>query len=147
MVPMSRISEVMARDHKACDERFAVAEAAAAEGDLGRAAAEFEAFAAALARHFRVEEEQLFPAFERASGVADGPTEMMRIEHADMRELLELLRAALEAADAAEFLGLADTLNVLIQQHNLKEEQVLYALLDEALPVETDELLAALDAG
>jgi hemerythrin-like domain-containing protein len=72
---------------------------------------------------------------------------MMRIEHADMRELLEQLRAALGAADAAEFLGLADTLNVLIQQHNLKEEQVLYALLDEALPAAADELLAALDAG
>jgi hemerythrin-like domain-containing protein len=144
---MSRISEVMARDHKACDERFAVAEAAAAAADLGQAAGEFEAFAAALERHFRVEEEQLFPAFERATGMRDGPTEMMRIEHADMRELLDQLRAALGTADAAEFLGLADTLNVLIQQHNLKEEQVLYALLDEALPGEADELLAARDAG
>jgi hemerythrin-like domain-containing protein len=144
---VSRISEVMGRDHKACDARFAVAEAAAAEGDLARAAVEFEAFAAALARHFRVEEEQLFPAFERHTGMTDGPTEMMRIEHADMRELLDQLRAAVDAADAAEFLGLADTLNVLMQQHNLKEEQVLYALLDEALQGEADELLAALDSG
>jgi hemerythrin-like domain-containing protein len=140
-----RISEVMGRDHKACDERFAVAEAAAAEGDLARAAAEFEAFAAALARHFGAEEERLFPAFERHTGMTDGPTEMMRIEHAEMRELIEQLRGAVDAADAAEFLGLADTLNVLIQQHNLKEEQVLYALLDEALQGEADELLAALD--
>jgi len=143
---VSRISEVMGRDHKACDERFAIAEAAAAEGDLARAAAEFEAFAAALARHFRVEEEQLFPAFERHTGITDGPTEMMRSEHADMRELIGELRAAVGAADAAEFLGLADTLNVLMQQHNLKEEQVLYALLDEALLGEVDELLAALDS-
>jgi hemerythrin-like domain-containing protein len=134
----------MGRDHKACDDRFAVAEAAAAEGDLARAAAEFEAFAAALARHFRVEEEQLFPAFEQHTGMTDGPTEMMRSEHADMRELIERLRAAVDAADAAEFLGLADTLNVLIQQHNLKEEQVLYALLDDALQGEADELLAGL---
>jgi hemerythrin-like domain-containing protein len=143
---MSRISEAMARDHKACDERFAVAEAAAAEGDLARAAAELDAFVAALERHFQVEEEQLFPAFERATGIADGPTEMMRIEHAEMREVLAGLRAALEAADTAEFLGLADTLNVLLQQHNLKEEQVLYALLDDALAGEADELLASLHA-
>jgi hypothetical protein len=34
-----------------------------------------------------------------------------------------------------------------MQQHNLKEEQVLYALLDEALGGEADALLAALDAG
>jgi hemerythrin-like domain-containing protein len=141
---MSRISEVMGRDHKACDDRFALAEAAAAAGDLPRAAAELEAFAAALARHLQVEEEQLFPAFERHTGMADGPTEIMRIEHGEMRELLERLRAAALAADAAEFLGLADTLNVLMQQHNLKEDQVLYALLDEALQGEADELLAAL---
>jgi len=143
---MSRISEVMKRDHKACDDRFAIAEAAAAEGDLARAAAEFEPFAAALARHFRVEEERLFPAFERHTGMTDGPTEVMRVEHAEMRELLDQLGAALAAADAAEFLGLADTLNVLMQQHNLKEEQVLYALLDEALQGEAGELLAALDS-
>lgn len=141
---MSRISEVMARDHKACDDRLTVAEAAAAEGDLSLAAAELEAFAAALMRHFRVEEGELFPAFERHTGMIDGPTEMMRIEHAEMRELLDQLRAAVGAADAAEFLGLADTLNVLMQQHNLKEEQVLYALLDEALQGEAGELLAAL---
>jgi hemerythrin-like domain-containing protein len=143
---MSSISEAMARDHKACDARFAAAEAAAAAGDLPRAATEFASFAAALLRHFRVEEEQLFPAFERHTGMTDGPTEMMRIEHGEMRDLLDRLGAALAAADAAEFLGLAETLNVLMQQHNLKEEQVLYALLDEALPGEADELLAALES-
>jgi hemerythrin-like domain-containing protein len=141
---MSRISEVMARDHKACDERFALAEAAAAEGELARAAAELEAFAARLVRHIRLEEEQLFPAFERHTGMTDGPTEVMRLEHADIRALLDELGAAGAAADAAEFLGLAETLNVLLQQHNLKEEQVLYALLDEALQGEADELLSEL---
>lgn len=141
---MSRITETMSRDHAACDERVSAAEAAAAEGDLTRAAGALAAFAAALERHFGVEEAELFPAFERRTGTADGPTEMMRIEHAEMRELVSQLRAALDAADAAEFLGLADTLNVLMQQHNLKEEQVLYALLDEAFGGEADALLGVL---
>jgi hypothetical protein len=48
---MSRISETMARDHAACDERFSAAEAAVAEGDLARAAGALAAFAAALERH------------------------------------------------------------------------------------------------
>jgi hemerythrin-like domain-containing protein len=134
----------MSRDHAACDERFSTAEAAAAEGDLARAAGALEAFASALERHFGVEEGELFPAFERRTGMTDGPTAMMRMEHAEMRELLAQLRAALDGADAAEFLGVADTLNVLMQQHNLKEEQVLYALLDEALGDEAEALLAAL---
>jgi hemerythrin-like domain-containing protein len=141
---MSRITETMSRDHAACDERFSAAEAAVAEGDFARAASALAAFTAALERHFAVEEGELFPAFERRTGMTDGPTEMMRVEHAEMRELLAQLSTALDAADAAEFLGLADTLNVLMQQHNLKEEQVMYALLDEALGGEADALLAAL---
>jgi hemerythrin-like domain-containing protein len=143
---MSRITETMSRDHAACDERFGAAEAAAAAGDLARAGAALAAFAAALERHLGVEEGELFPAFEQRTGMTGGPTEMMRIEHAEMRALVGELRAALEAGDLTEFLGLADTLNVLMQQHNLKEEQVLYALLDEALGGEADALLAALDA-
>lgn len=141
---MSRIAETMSRDHAACDERFAAAEAAAAEGDLARAGDALAAFAAALERHLGVEEGELFPAFEQRTGMTAGPTEMMRVEHAEMREFVRQLRAALEAADSAEFLGLADTLNVLMQQHNLKEEQVLYALLDEALGDDAEPLLAAL---
>lgn len=141
---MSRIAETMSRDHAACDERFSAAEAAAAEGDLTHAAGALAAFAAALERHLGVEEGALFPAFESHTGMTDGPTEMMRVEHAELRELVGQLNAALDAADTGEFLGLADTLNVLMQQHNLKEEQVLYALLDEALGSEADEALAAL---
>lgn len=143
---MSRISATMSRDHAACDERFGAAEAAAAAGDFAAAANALAAFSAALERHLGVEEGELFPAFERRTGMTEGPTEMMRIERAEMRELVGQLRAALEAGDAAEFLGLADTLNVLMQQHNLKEEQVLYALLDEALGGEADALLAALES-
>jgi hemerythrin-like domain-containing protein len=113
-------------------------------GEATRARPARSAFSAALERHFGVEEGELFPAFERRTVMTDGPTEMMRMEHAEIRELLAQLRAALEAADATEFLGVADTLNILMQQHNLKEEQVLYALLDEALGGEADALLAAL---
>jgi len=144
---MSRISETMSRHHVACDERFSTAEAAAAAGDLAAASSALAAFAAALERHLGLEEGELFPAFERHTGMTAGPTEMMRIEHAEMRELLGQLRAALDAGDAGEFLGLADTLNVLMQQHNLKEEQVLYVLLDEALGGEADALLATLESG
>ncbi|HTO46613.1 MAG TPA: hemerythrin domain-containing protein [Burkholderiales bacterium] len=141
---MSRVAETMSRDHAACDERFTAAEAAVAEGDLARAGSALAAFTAALERHLGVEESELFPAFEQRTGMTDGPTAMMRLEHAEMRELVRQLGAALDAADAAEFLGLTDTLNVLMQQHNLKEEQVLYALLDEALGSDAEPLLAGL---
>ncbi len=141
---MSSISATMTGDHRACDERFAAAEGAAASGDWTRASAEFAAFRAAMERHFKVEEETLFPAFENHTGMSAGPTEVMRMEHAEMRELFERLAAAAAARDADEFLGLAETLNLLMQQHNMKEEQVLYALMDEKLGGEAGSLLAAL---
>jgi hemerythrin-like domain-containing protein len=142
---MSSISESMTRDHRACDERFAAAEGAAAKGDWLRAASDFAAYRAAMERHFTIEEETLFPAFERHTGMTAGPTEVMRAEHAEMRDLFERLAAAAAAHDADEFLGLAETLNLLMQQHNMKEEQVLYTLMDESIGGEATGLLAALD--
>jgi hemerythrin-like domain-containing protein len=141
---MSSISATMTGDHRACDERFAAAEGAAAGGDWTRAGTEFAAFRDAMERHFKVEEETLFPAFENHTGMSAGPTEVMRIEHTEMRDLFERLAAAATARDADEFLGVAETLNLLMQQHNMKEEQVLYALMDESLGGEAEGLLASL---
>jgi hemerythrin-like domain-containing protein len=141
---MASISATMTGDHRACDERFAAAEGAASSGDWTQAATEFAAFRSAMERHFTVEEETLFPAFESHTGMSAGPTEVMRMEHAEMRELFERLAAAATARDADEFLGLTETLNLLMQQHNMKEEQVLYALMDESLSGEAESLLASL---
>jgi iron-sulfur cluster repair protein YtfE (RIC family) len=143
---MSSISAAMTRDHRACDERFAAAESAASAGDWARAATELDAFRTAMERHFGLEEETLFPAFEQHTGMTTGPTEVMRHEHAEMRGLFERLGEAAAARDADDFLGLAETLNLMMQQHNLKEEQVLYAMMDQSLGAEADGLLAALSA-
>jgi hemerythrin-like domain-containing protein len=138
---MSSVSTTMTRDHRDCDAQFATAESAAANGDWPAAQRAIDAFRTAMERHFRLEEEALFPAFERHTGMTQGPTEVMRLEHAEMRGLFERLGAAAAGADADEFLGLGETLNLLVQQHNMKEEQVLYALLDEALGAEGVRLL------
>ena len=74
----------------------------------------------------------LFPAFEEVNGPA-GPTQMMRMEHAQMRIMVEQIRTALAARDQQTFLGLAETLMLLIQQHNMKEEQILYPMMDESI--------------
>ena len=139
---MASIETFMGQDHKACDDRFARAEAAAGAGDWGTAAAEFDAFRKAMERHFEMEEGVLFAAFEDRTGMSGGPTMVMRAEHEQMREVLATLADAVAAADADEYLGQAETLNVLMQQHNIKEEQVLYRMMDEHLAAEADALLA-----
>lgn len=90
-------------------------------------------FQTMLLAHFLAEEEVLFPAFETASGMTSGPTEVMRMEHQQMRDLCADMSTAAQACDAPALNGAADTLLVLMQQHNMKEEHILYPLCDQAV--------------
>ena len=137
---MESIVELMADDHRACDEEFAAIEQAAKRGDWAVAASALKVFADAIERHLSAEENVLFPAFEAATGMSMGPTRVMRMEHIQMRSLLDDLRAAVEGGDAASFSGQAETLLILMQQHNLKEENILYPMCDQHLTAQAAEL-------
>lgn len=113
-------------DHRACDAVWAEVEAA--EDEAGARAA-FQRFDVVLRRHLAMEEEVMFPAFEEASGMMGGPTQMMRIEHEQMRAILN----EMAAADRRGLLDHGDTLLMLIQQHNAKEEGMLYPMAAEVL--------------
>ena len=63
-----------------------------------------------------------------------------------IRELLANLDSAVTARDADEYVGLSETLLILLQQHNLKEEQVLYPMSDQLLNRTVDELLQQMSA-
>lgn len=141
---MSHITPFMTEDHRRCDELFAQAEAAAAQGDLSACQSCLSAFTRALLHHFSMEEQILFPAFEEKTGMRMGPTRVMLMEHEQMRGLLGELSAALAAGDPEEYLGQAETLMILMQQHNMKEEQMLYPMSDRAL--NGDDILQALQA-
>lgn len=131
---MSTLSSLYGDHHKRCDDAFADAEAAAAEGRWPDAAAATTRFARMLGSHLDSEEGTLFPAFEQATGMrGGGPTFVMRAEHEQMRGLLAELSAAVTAKAKDDFAGAAETLLVLMQQHNLKEENILYPLCDRAL--------------
>ena len=142
---MSSIAETMARDHQGCDEVFANAEQAAADQDWPALEKQYGIFLNRMKRHFAMEEEVLFPAFEHETGMTSGPTEMMRHEHQEMRGLFDQMQAAIAAGDADEYLGLSETLLVMMQQHNRKEEEILYRMMDQALASEAASLLARLD--
>lgn len=143
---MSNISDFMARDHKQCDEGFARVEEAAGAADWAAAEAAFELYHRAMERHLAMEEEVLFPAFEDETGMSGGPTDMMRIEHEQMRALLADMSAAVAAHDASQYLGLSDTLLVLMQQHNMKEEGMLYPMMDQVLDPRASELIGRCNA-
>lgn len=138
------LTEPLHYHHKHCDDLFAAAEAAVGAKDWEQGGVLMADFAANLETHFRTEEEILFPAFEGATGFIGGPTQMMRFEHAQMRELIAQMNAALLGCDADTFAGAAETLLILMQQHNLKEENILYPMCDRSLAASTDSLGGAL---
>lgn len=130
---MSLIPEYMTDKHRECDEFFSEAESVVAEGNWSLATDKWQLFTQELNEHFTQEEEVLFPQFEQATGMTSGPTEVMRMEHTQARALVQSLDEALTAQDKDTFLGLSETLMVLIQQHNMKEEMMLYPMMAQNL--------------
>jgi iron-sulfur cluster repair protein YtfE (RIC family) len=143
---MGTILEFLGSDHHACDNLFASAEDAVARNDWDSARSVFGQFQAAMARHLAMEEDVLFPAFENRTGMRAGPTEVMRMEHAQMRDLLEEMARAVAAGDQDRYLGLSETLNMLMQQHNLKEENMLYPMSDRVLGADSTSVIQAMEA-
>ncbi|MFN3397922.1 MAG: hemerythrin domain-containing protein [Sulfurimicrobium sp.] len=143
---MTTISDFLAPDHQRCDNLFAAAEAAAARGDWDDAATGFASFQNAMLHHFAMEEEIMFPAFETRTGMTQGPTAMMRSEHRQMTDLLNQMADAAARKDSDAFLGDAETLLIIMQQHNMKEEQMLYQMADQVLAGELDDLIGRMRA-
>ncbi len=130
---MTSIPEFMTSKHRECDDIFTEAEAAVAKADWALAQTKWQSFALELTKHFSQEEEVLFPQFEQATGMTAGPTQVMRMEHQQMRALVQDLDNALAAKEKDEYLGLSETLMVTMQQHNMKEEMMLYPMMEQNL--------------
>ena len=143
---METIRDCLSGDHRACDTAFAATEQAVAAGNWPAARAAFETLRNAMLAHLAAEEEILFPAFEARTGMTMGPTRVMRAEHEQMRELLAAAGEALAAQDAEDYAGNAETLLILTQQHNMKEENVLYPMCDQHLAAEAAALVKRLEA-
>ncbi len=138
---MSNIKEFMTQDHKDCDEIFAQMEDAVASKSE-EALSKFEAFQDSLTNHFKMEEMVLFPMFEQETGMTQGPTQVMVMEHEQMRELLSKMQKAIELNDNDRFFGLSETLMILMQQHNMKEEQMLYTMIQQHLGDDADHIIS-----
>lgn len=130
------ISQYLTEEHRKCDTVYAEVEKAVMNEDWERAKELFEEFKEKTLLHFKKEEEVLFPEFEEKTGIVMGPTQVMRMEHNQARELLDRMEEALKNKDKDTFLSLGESLMILIQQHNMKEEQILYPMSDQHLPSE-----------
>jgi iron-sulfur cluster repair protein YtfE (RIC family) len=131
---MSQAMMNLVKQHVECDDQLNRVEAALHKADMASAGRNFRLFDEQLEHHFRLEEERLFPAFENATGMTNGPTMVMRGEHAEIRQLRDQVMAQIDNKEIAAALATIDTLNVLIQQHNVKEENILYPMCGGSIP-------------
>jgi len=136
---MSTIPEFMTEKHRHCDDIFTLAESAVAQKNWSDANAQWQLFANELELHLQAEENILFPQFEQATGMTAGPTQVMRGEHQQIRSLVGELNQTLTTQNKSKFLGLSETLMILMQQHNMKEEMMLYPMCQQQI-LQTDEV-------
>jgi regulator of cell morphogenesis and NO signaling len=105
----------------------------------------FREFFKGLRRHIVWEEDVLFPFFEKVSGSALGPTQVMRQEHRMIGEILERMHEKVRALDPntnAE----EEALISVLKPHNDKEENILYPAIDQcAGPGEAAELFLKME--
>lgn len=127
------ILEFMRDDHRVCDELFVAAENALTDKKVDEAKKLYEEFYVLTNHHFDMEEKQLFITFEKRTGMMGGPTQMMRYEHQQLRAQMEAMLKALRDDNYDDFFGIGESFMIMLQQHNMKEEQMLYPMIDRAL--------------
>ena len=137
---MSTIKEYLAADHSRCDELFAHMEDMASK-TLSDAKDACQEFQQETERHFQMEERVMFLEFETKTGMTQGPTAMMRQEHTQMRSLMNQMCEAIDIDNKDKFFGTTETLMILLQQHNMKEEQMLYPMAQQHLAAESDRII------
>lgn len=140
---MNSITSYMQQDHVLIDGIAARAVAAAQAGDWAGLEREGGEFLRRLHRHIEAEEEVLFPEFEQRTGMsAGGPSVQMRVEHEHMQPILARMQAAIDARDGEGYKAASRSLFDILVPHNLKEEQMMYPMLDQAVGQDAAAILA-----
>lgn len=106
------------------------------EINFSKAKEYFKSFKSGLMHHIAIEEEILFPVFEEKTGLKGvGPTTVMRKEHRDIEKALEAIHVKVQkknpGSDKEE-----QTLITLLKEHDHKEENILYPMIDELATAE-----------
>ncbi len=132
---LETVTDYYSKDHDRLDELFKTYQTLK-RTDFPKAKEAFLAFEKGLRRHIVWEEQILFPLFEEKTGMHDqGPTAVMRIEHRQIQATLDTLHQKMERANLESDTEDEELLSVLFP-HNLKEENVLYPMIDRFLASE-----------
>ncbi|MCL4384590.1 hemerythrin domain-containing protein [Patescibacteria group bacterium] len=125
------ILDYMSKDHDRLDKIYQEFQKVR-EKDKEEARDLFHEFKTGLQRHIIWEEDILFPLFEeKTEAKENGPTEVMRQEHREIKEVLEKIHDEVRQGTGGQKLD--KELYGILEEHNRKEEMILYPWIDRAI--------------
>jgi iron-sulfur cluster repair protein YtfE (RIC family) len=127
------ITECLKADHDRLDRLLEETVAVLERGDLRGLRLRFPEFARHLRDHMRFEEDFMFPVVERTLCHAEGPICVMRRDHREIEDRLAAMAAALYLGDTTAFRDEHLALVMSLENHNGREERVLYPAIDHIL--------------
>ena len=92
---MKTLLEHMQAHHARCDQLYADGENFLLDEQIEEDLESIKSFLNEMERYFQMEEIVLFPTFEEISGMRQRSTQVMRMEHQQMRNLLSKMDEAL----------------------------------------------------
>lgn len=132
-----KIKDFMTHDHERL-EQILRDFLKARDHDGVRARELFDQFKTGVEKHMAWEEEILFPAIERRTGMhMPGPTVLVQSQHQQIKMLFEKLSAQIDKEGGTEE-ALKELID-LLARHSREEERILYPWIDVSLDKEDRE--------
>ncbi len=125
----------LSRDHETVDHLLAEVLRATLAAAPERAEVALRELLSQITRHMDFEERILFPVYESATlqEAGQGPTALLRSEHARIRTALGEMTRALGAGSLPALSRAACELEAILPGHNVREERVLHRVVDRVL--------------
>ncbi len=111
---MKTLLEHMQAHHGRCDQLYVDGENFLLDEQIEEDLESIKSFLNEMEGHFQMEETVLFPTFEKISGMRQGPTKVMRMEHHQMQNLLARMSEAVSNEDPEEILEVGETMMILM---------------------------------
>lgn len=139
-IPDGSLTEAFTKEHQDTDVAIENYMASACEDPGQRVTMLLEAVSA-LRRHIYLGEEFVFP--HQPHVVLMMPVLVMHREHGELRRRMDALEESLQSGNADQQLQAdCQALLSLLENHNFKEEPVLYPLMDTAFRVQERQKIA-----
>jgi len=130
------ISDFMNNDHAHIDQLWA--DFLAQKNNAAEAKKSFQKYYNYLTKHIDLENNELYPRFDRFIGFepGNGPTTILKHDHSVIGKLLNEIRLACETNDSHHIDYLCEHFQKAMASHRERENQLEYPLLDRIISQE-----------